>query len=149
MTNWRDKLSEPHNLTQTHLRRAVIICVLLLLALMVFSIVRADAQDVKPAPVALKAALGSYLAFSVLDAQQTGSCLSAGRCRETNPLLKPFAGKPSALVTAKLAANSGVAYGIWRLRKTHPKAALVLAITAAGFQAAVITSNAKQARRTR
>lgn len=92
----------------------------------------------------LKAALGSYLTFSVIDAKQTGSCLAAGTCVERNPILRPFAGRPSALVTAKLAANSATAYGIWRLRKKHPKAALVLAIAAAGFQAVVITSNARQ-----
>lgn len=87
--------------------------------------------------------LGSYVAFSVIDAGQTRACLSAGTCKEVNPLLRPFAGHPSGLVAVKLAANSGVAYGIWRMRKRHPKAALVLAMTAAGFQAAVVMQNAR------
>ena len=94
----------------------------------------------------LKAALASYAALSVVDATQTGACLRAGTCREANPLLRPFAGSPGGLVTVKLAANTGVALTVWKLRKRHPKAALVLGIAAAVSQGIVVASNARQGR---
>ena len=95
----------------------------------------------------LKAALASYAALSVLDARQTGACLSAGTCREANPLLSGLSGKPGALVTAKLAANTGVALAVWRLRKRHPRAALVFGVAAAVSQGMVVAHNARQGRK--
>ena len=112
-----------------------------LLAVLLLLPSAARAQD-RP----LKAALASYAALSVVDAKQTGACRRAGTCREANPLLRPFAGSPSGLVTVKLAANTGVALTVWKLRKRHPKAALVLGIAAAVSQGIVVASNARQGR---
>lgn len=169
--NWRDDLNEPHHFTKGQLLRRGFACLVLLAAILVFAY-KCEAQTVeqkqidpygmgKVAPsqptrevvdpvrpsALLGAALGSYLTFSVIDAKQTGSCLSAGTCREQNALLKPFAGHPSGLVAVKLAGNSAVAYGIWKLRRRHPKAALALGIAAAGFQAAVVSVNYRRAQR--
>ena len=95
----------------------------------------------------LKTALASYAALSVVDAHQTRTCLSAGTCREANPLLSGLSGKPGALVTAKLAANTGVALAVWKLRKRHPRAAMVLGVAAAVSQGIVVASNARVGRR--
>ena len=95
----------------------------------------------------LKAALASYAAMSVADAHQTRTCLSAGTCREANPLLSGLSGKPGALVTVKLAANTGVALTVWKLRKRHPRAALVLGVAAAVSQGFVVAHNARVGRK--
>ena len=143
---WREELDKPHHLSPRHLLAGAIICIVLVLGLL-YAVVDAHAQPApkmdEPSSVALKAALGSYLTFSVIDAKQTRSCLVAGTCTERNPMLKPFAGSPSRLVAVKLAANSGVAYGIWKLHKRKPKTALVLGIAAAGFQGWVVAQNAR------
>lgn len=100
----------------------------------------------QPAPPLLAPMLGAYIGLSWVDAGQTGSCLGAGRCVERNPLLRPLSESPTVLVTVKLAANSGVAYAIWKMRRTRPKTALALAITATAVQAVVVGSNARQRR---
>jgi hypothetical protein len=145
--DWRDNLNEPHRFTEAQLLRRAFAC-LFLLAAILFYAYKCEAQAIEQKSDApLKVAISGYLAFSVIDAGQTHRCLSAGTCREANKLLQPFAAKPSGLVAVKLAANTGVAYGIWKLRKQKPKTALVLGIAAAGFQAAVVGVNAKRAKR--
>ena len=59
----------------------------------------------------------------------------------TYELIKYVSSQPAALTAVKLAANSGVVYGIWKLRRKHPKVALALAIGATGFQAVVVSQN--------
>jgi len=75
--------------------------------------------------------IGLYISQGVLqslDAQATVRALHGGSTREGNPLVRPFASQPAALVIIKLALAGGTIYGIDRLHKSHPR----LAITTLG-----------------
>jgi hypothetical protein len=70
--------------------------------------------------------IGLYVSHGVLqalDAQGTLRALHSGSAQEGNPLLRPFASQPAALVAFKLALGAGVIYGIDRLHKSHPRLA--------------------------
>ena len=76
----------------------------------------------------------SYGILQALDAQSTIRALHSGSVREVNPLVRPFAGHPAALVGFKLGATAGTIYGIDRMYKSHPRRALItLAAINAGF----------------
>ena len=96
----------------------------------------------------LKAALTAYAATAAIDTAQTARCLHEGRCREGNPVLKPFA-TPAGIVVMKAAATSGLIVTVWRLRTQHPKLALACAGTMIAIQSAVVVSNYRQLRGTR
>ena len=70
--------------------------------------------------------IGLYISHGVLqalDAQATLRALHSGSAQEGNPLVRPFASQPVALVTFKLALGAGIIYGIDRLHKSHPRLA--------------------------
>lgn len=94
----------------------------------------------------LTVTLGGYMALAGVDAGMTASCLAAHRCREKNPVLAPLAGRPAALATVKLAASAGLATGIWRLGKSHPRAAFLAGVAAVAVQGAVVAANARSLR---
>ena len=75
----------------------------------------------------------SYGILQALDAQSTIRALHSGSVREVNPLVRPFAGQPAALVGFKLGVTAGTIYGTERLHKSHPRLAMITlsAITAA------------------
>jgi hypothetical protein len=70
--------------------------------------------------------IGLYVtqgALQALDAQATLRALHSGSAREGNPLVRPFASQPAALVVFKLALGAGIIYGIDRLHKSHSRLA--------------------------
>jgi len=81
--------------------------------------------------------IGLYISHGVLqalDAQATVRALHTGSAREGNPLVRPFASQPAALVAFKLALGAGIIYGVDRLHKSHPRlAATTLGVINAGY----------------
>ena len=67
-------------------------------------------------------------ALQALDAQSTLRALHTGSAREANPIIRPFASQPAALVSFKLGLGASTIYGVDRLHKSHPR----LATTAVG-----------------
>ncbi len=72
--------------------------------------------------------IGLYISQGVLqalDAQSTIRAAHTTSAREGNPLVRPFASRPAALVAFKLAMAAGTIYGIDRLYKFHPWLAII------------------------
>ncbi|MGD0221039.1 MAG: DUF5658 family protein [Terriglobia bacterium] len=70
--------------------------------------------------------IGLYVSQGVLqglDAQSTIRALHTGSAQEANPIVRPFASQPAALIAFKLAIAAGTIYGIDRLHKFHPRLA--------------------------
>jgi hypothetical protein len=82
--------------------------------------------------------------LEVADVQLTLTALG-DRTYEANPLMRPLAGHPAALVGIKAASAVGTIYLVERLRKRHPAAAAVtMAAIDAGY-IAVVVHNARVA----
>jgi hypothetical protein len=81
--------------------------------------------------------IGLYIlhgALQALDAQATLRALHTGSAREGNPIIRPFASQPAALVTFKLGLGAGTIYGIDRLHKSHSRLATsALGVINAGY----------------
>jgi uncharacterized protein DUF5658 len=72
--------------------------------------------------------IGLYVTHAVLqglDAQSTLRGLHSGSAREGNPLARPFASNPGALVGFKAGVTAGTIFGIDRLYRTHPRMAMI------------------------
>jgi len=70
--------------------------------------------------------IGLYVSQGVLqalDAQATVRALHSGTAQEGNPLIRPFASQPAALVAVKLALGASIIYGVDLLHKSHPRLA--------------------------
>jgi len=81
--------------------------------------------------------IGLYIMQGVLqalDAHATLRALHTGSAREGNPIIRPFASQPAALVTFKLGLGAGTIYGIDRLHKSHFRlATTTLGVINAGY----------------
>jgi hypothetical protein len=87
--------------------------------------------------------LGMYGVFGVLqvlDAHSTLRAIDRG-ASEFNPVVRPFASSPTALISFKAASSAGVLYLTERLRKKHPVAALAFVIAVNSAQAYVVAQN--------
>jgi len=67
----------------------------------------------------------SHGLLQVLDASVTSRALRNGSVQEGNPLLRPLAAQPTALIAFKLGAGVGIIYGIDRLHRYHPRLAMI------------------------
>ena len=81
--------------------------------------------------------IGLYVlqgALQALDAHATLRALHTGSVREGNPIIRPFASQPTALVTFKLGLGASTIYGIDRLHKSHSRlATATLGVINAGY----------------
>jgi hypothetical protein len=93
---------------------------------------------------------GMYSAFGTLyaaDVALTLRAIGSGNAHEVNPLLKGVAAHTSALVGVKAASAVATIYLVEKLRKRHPRAALMtMAAIDAGY-VAVVVHNAQVAAR--
>jgi hypothetical protein len=81
----------------------------------------------------------SYGLLQALDAESTVHALQTKKAREGNPALSPFASNPGALAAFKVGLTGGTIFGIDRLRKSHPKLAIVtLGVINAGYACVVV-----------
>ena len=67
----------------------------------------------------------SHGLLQVLDALATSRALRTGSAQEGNPLIRPIATQPAALIAFKLGLAAGIIYGIDRLHKNHPRLAMI------------------------
>jgi hypothetical protein len=67
----------------------------------------------------------SHGLLQVLDARATSRALRTGSAQEGNPVVRPIATQPAALIAFKLGVAAGIIYGIDRLHKNHPRLAMI------------------------
>jgi hypothetical protein len=68
----------------------------------------------------------SHGALQLLDAGSTLRAVGSRGAREANPLLRPVVAHPCAFIALKAGIGVGVIYGIHRLSKRHPLAAILI-----------------------
>ena len=110
-------------------------------------------QDSRPPPDAAPAdsararlLLPLYTGFAVLqgiDAYQTWNAVRGGGA-ELNPLLSPVAGNVYGLAALKAAGTTATIVAVDRLRRRHPRAALVLMIAIDAGMSAIVARNAQE-----
>jgi hypothetical protein len=99
----------------------------------------AGAQS-SPRPAALIPLYVSYGTLQGFDVHSTLKARAAGG-REINPLITATGGSTPALVITKTATTAGVVFAAERLRRSHPKGAVVLMVCANAALAAVVAHN--------
>jgi hypothetical protein len=108
-----------------------------------FAATAASAQS--PRPGALLPLYVSYGALQGLDVSSTLKARSAGAV-EANPLLSGAVQSTPALVVTKSATAAAVIFAAERLRRSHPKGAVVLMVCVNATLAAVVAHNYAVAR---
>jgi uncharacterized protein DUF5658 len=96
------------------------------------------------APLDRPAMLGPmYLSFAALQALDIHSTLRAPDfgAREVNPLVGGLLASPAAFVATKAAVTAGLIYVTERLRRQHPRAAVLMMIGLNSAYAVVVTRN--------
>ena len=97
---------------------------------------------------ALTAMYGGLVTLQALDAHSTFRALDAG-LDEANPLMRWASSHPVAFVSAKAAATAGTVYVVERIRKKHPKRAIVFIAAINATYAFVVAHNYKASSRAR
>jgi hypothetical protein len=90
-----------------------------------------------------------YVSFATLDALDVASTARVldGGGRESNPIVVGMWGSPVGLAALKAGTAAGLIFAAERLRREHPRAALMLMIAANSGMAAVVARNYAIARR--
>lgn len=102
------------------------------------TIVTASAARRPPALVPMYVSLA---ALNALDFATTSRALSSGAGQESNPLMKPIVGNRAAFLAVKAGSAVGTIWMTERLRKRHPRAAVVLMAATNGLLTAVVAHN--------
>lgn len=101
-----------------------------------------------PRPRALTPLYGAFLGLQALDYGTTLKAIGSGVGKETNPLLRPIAGSPTALFAVKAGTSAAIILVSERLRKNrHPAAAVALMIGVNSAYAIVTAHNVAVLRR--
>lgn len=96
-------------------------------------------------PAALPLLYATLGAAQVFDVYSTNAALKAG-ARETNPLMRPFAGRTGAALAVKAASTATTILLVERMWKRHPIRAIVTLAVASGVTTAVAARNLRHAR---
>lgn len=88
----------------------------------------------------------SYAALNGFDADSTRRAVRAG-ASEGNPVLSPFAGNTAAMIAVKTGFAAVTIVGIEKIRKKHPRAAIVFMAIATSAYAIVAAHNYRLAER--
>ncbi len=91
-------------------------------------------------------AIAGHVVANFADVSSTEWALGKGAFREANPLLKWASKDPIPMAIAKGSYAAGTAYLLLRLHKSHPKLAILAAVTSAGLTGYVAHRNAQLAR---
>jgi hypothetical protein len=91
-------------------------------------------------PAALAPMYISFTALQVLDIHSTLRAPDFG-AREANPLVGGLLASPPAFVASKALVTAGLIYVSERLRRRHPRAAVLMMIGVNSAYAAVVTRN--------
>jgi hypothetical protein len=105
-------------------------------------------QPLPPAPVrdvrrprALVPLYASLIGLQALDIHSTRRAMESGTTGEGNPLMRPFVENDAAFIAVKATTTASTIFLTERLRKTHPKVAVVLAASLNIAMAAVVARN--------
>jgi hypothetical protein len=90
-------------------------------------------------PAALIPLYGSFAALQALDVHSTWQALNHGAV-EGNPVIAPIVGT-RGFPLLKVATTSAIIFAAERLRKTHPRAAVVMMIAANSAYAMIVANN--------
>jgi hypothetical protein len=84
---------------------------------------------------------GSFATLQALDYHSTTRALDKGIGREANPLARAIVKKRPVFIAAKAAATVGIVFAAERIRKKHPKRAVIFMVAANAAMAAVVAHN--------
>ena len=90
--------------------------------------------------LALTSLYASFATLQGLDAHSTIRALSNGG-REANPAMREVAGRPAALIAVKAATGAGVIWIAEKMRKKHPRGAVVLMAVLNSAMATIVAHN--------
>lgn len=94
--------------------------------------------------------LGAQTALHSVDMITTVHALRlGGDAREGNPILRPFAQRPAALVAVSGGINALQMYTVVKLHRRHPKIARAWSLVLVGVEAYAVTNNLRVAGRIR
>lgn len=96
---------------------------------------------------AFKVTASAFVGLAAVDVAQTTNCVRDGRCRESNPAMRPFARSPVRLGLVKAAMVSSVLGVAWQARRHHPRRAWLVLGTATAVQGFAVGWNARQLRK--
>jgi hypothetical protein len=97
-------------------------------------------QAQRDRPAGLAPMYISFVALQILDIHSTLRAPDFG-AREGNPLVGGLLASPPAFVASKAAMTAGLIYVSERLRRRHPRAAVLMMIGVNSAYAAVVTRN--------
>ncbi len=121
--------------------------ILLMMALGVANVSPAGSQSVD-LPWYATAAIGAHAGAHAFDLVSTGLALTNNPdATESNPLLRPFVNHLPVLAAVDIAVSTATNYGLWRMAKTHPRRAAVLAIGLSAVEVALGRHNLAVAHR--
>jgi hypothetical protein len=104
-------------------------------------------EAVRPRPpgrAPLNALYAGFITLQALDAHSTIRALDRGY-REVNPLMRWAGSSTAALVTVKAAATAGTIFIAERIRKKHPKRALIFMAAIDAAYAVIVTHHYRAA----
>jgi len=125
------------SVNDTHLTLTAISIVL---ALLVPSTARAADE---PHAVITHVAIAAYIAASGADLSTTMYAIGSRTGQEGNPLFAPFVNTPWASGVVKMGVAAATAWGLVKLHDTHPKIALIAAISGTVYFSAIAAHNAR------
>ena len=106
------------------------------------------AQPLPPAPsrearrpAALVPLYASLIGLQALDIHSTKRALDSGATSEGNPFMRSVVHNEAAFIAVKAATTTGAIFLTEKLRKTHPKTAVVLTASLNIAMAAVVARN--------
>jgi hypothetical protein len=95
----------------------------------------------KPFPTVLAPLYLSFSILQALDIHSTLQTLDRGAGREANPVMQSAVNTPSLLLALKVASSSSIVLISERLRKHHPKMAVLMMAGLTSLSAAVVAHN--------
>jgi hypothetical protein len=106
----------------------------------------APVREAQPRHPSLVPLYFSFATLEALDVASTARVIEGGG-RESNPIVASVWGSPVGLAALKAGTAAGLIVAAQRLRKDHPKTALVLMIAANSGMTAIVAHNYAIARR--
>jgi hypothetical protein len=105
----------------------------------------APVRDARRPPVLIPL-YASLIGLQALDIHSTRRAMDSGTTGEGNPLMRSFVENDAAFIAVKATTTASTIFLTERLRKTHPKAAVVLAASLNIAMAAVVARNYRLSR---
>ena len=118
-------------------------CAVLVALLLVATPAFAQSADDEPHARFTHAAIAVFVAASGADLATTMYALGSRTGQEGNVLFAPLVGTPWLAGTVKMGVDAGIAWGLVKLHRTHPKIAAAAALAGGGVYFAVAAHNAQ------